>query len=72
MNITAYLETAVVAMIVIAMILVLVRFELYCLADIRQTPDHAFRYLSRQGWVLVCLISIPIGGILYLRFGRYR
>jgi hypothetical protein len=28
------------------------------------------RYLPKWGWALVCLLSIPWGGIIYLIVGR--
>ena len=28
------------------------------------------KYLPRWAWVLVCIISIPLGGILYFIVGR--
>ena len=28
------------------------------------------RYMPRWGWVLVAVLSIPIGGIVYLLIGR--
>ncbi|MFK4893756.1 PLDc N-terminal domain-containing protein [Lactococcus petauri] len=28
------------------------------------------KYLARWAWVLVCIISIPLGGILYFIVGR--
>ena len=28
------------------------------------------RYLPKWGWALVCLLSIPWGGIIYVIFGR--
>jgi hypothetical protein len=30
------------------------------------------RYLPKSGWLIVSLISIPLGGIIYLIFGRVR
>src|SRR5438128_2107733 len=30
------------------------------------------RYLPKWGWLIVSLVSIPLGGIIYLIFGRVR
>jgi hypothetical protein len=43
-------------------------FDAYCLADIARATEA--RYLSRRRWALLCLIQIPLGGILYLCIGR--
>jgi hypothetical protein len=48
------------------------RFEWFCLKDLAQTSDEELRYLSRTGWIVVIAFSIPIGGILYLYYGRPR
>ncbi len=45
-------------------------FEACCLTDIARAAD--VRYLSRSKWALVCVIQIPLGGILYLSIGRVR
>lgn len=42
-------------------------FGMYCLADIAQ---HDVRYLSKWAWAVIVIISIPIGGIVYLFVGR--
>lgn len=43
-------------------------FDAYCLADIARASQ--VRYLSRRTWALLCLVQIPLGGILYLCIGR--
>ena len=45
-------------------------FVLYCLVDVFRA--EAVRYLPRWVWALICVISIPLGGILYLILGRVR
>ena len=52
----------------IPIIIVAVAFVVFCLVDVARTEE--VRYLPRWGWVVVCLISIPLGGIVYLIFGR--
>jgi hypothetical protein len=43
-------------------------FDAFCLLDIAGAPD--VRYLRKSVWVLICLIQIPLGGIVYLSIGR--
>jgi hypothetical protein len=43
-------------------------FDAYCLTDIAHASQ--VRYLSRRTWALLCLVQIPLGGILYLCIGR--
>lgn len=41
-----------------------------CLADLARTGDRDLRYLNRNAWALVILVSFPIGPVLYLRYGK--
>jgi len=43
-------------------------FVVWCLADIVRAP--AVRYLPKWVWALICVIQIPLGGIIYLSIGR--
>jgi hypothetical protein len=45
-----------------------VGFDAYCLADIARAAE--VRYLRKRVWALICLIQMPLGGILYLSIGR--
>ena len=56
------------ALLVVLAVLVIVRFELFCLAELARTSE--VRYLTRQAWTVVILFAIPIGGLLYLYRGR--
>lgn len=42
-------------------------FVIYCWVDIAR---HEVRHLPRWLWAVICVISIPIGGIIYLFVGR--
>ena len=42
----------------------------YCLVDLARARQ--VRYLPKWAWVLVCPVSVPLGGIIYLTFGRVR
>jgi hypothetical protein len=39
----------------------------YCWYDLYR---HPVRYLPKWAWALICLASIPVGGIVYLLVGR--
>ncbi len=43
-------------------------FEAFCLTDLARASQ--VRYLAKGTWAVVCLIQIPLGGILYLSIGR--
>jgi hypothetical protein len=47
-----------------------VAFVVFCLVDVFRSEQ--VRYLPRWAWALICLISIPLGGIAYLVVGRQR
>ena len=49
-------------------LLVVVGFIGFCLVDLIRRP--AVRYLPRWAWGLICCISVPLGGIIYLVVGR--
>lgn len=42
-------------------------FVAWCWVDISR---HEVRYLPKWLWAVICLVSIPLGGIAYLLFGR--
>jgi len=39
----------------------------YCWFDISRSD---VRYLPKWAWALICLLSVPLGGIAYLLVGR--
>jgi len=43
-------------------------FVAFCLIDLARAGR--VRYLPKWGWVIVCLIQIPLGGIMYLAAGK--
>jgi hypothetical protein len=49
------------------LVLLAVAFVAYCLYDLYRTP---VRYLPKWAWGLICVVSVPLGGILYLSIGR--
>jgi hypothetical protein len=55
---------------VFPIVLVGIAFEVFCLVDVFRTAE--VRYLPRWAWAIICLISIPLGGIVYLMVGKAR
>jgi hypothetical protein len=51
------------------LIALLVVFVGYCLFDLSRTD---VQYLPKWAWALICVVSIPVGGIVYLLIGRRR
>jgi hypothetical protein len=52
---------------VIPVVLAAVAFVAYCLYDLSRSR---VRVLPRWVWVLICVFSVPVGGIVYLLVGR--
>ncbi|HEY5050350.1 MAG TPA: hypothetical protein VII50_05580 [Acidothermaceae bacterium] len=63
---------ALIAFLVVVAIVVVVRFEVFCLRELARADDHQLLYLTRRGWTVAILFSIPFGGMAYLLFGRPR
>jgi hypothetical protein len=53
---------------ILVLVAVMVCFDWYCLADIAQA--RYVRNLTKQAWALLVVITFPIGGMLYLTYGR--
>jgi hypothetical protein len=52
---------------VVPLVVLAVAFVAYCLYDLTRTQ---VRYLPKWAWALICVASVPVGGILYLTVGR--
>jgi ABC-2 type transport system ATP-binding protein len=50
------------------LVLVAIGFAVFCLVDVARGSDP--RYLPKAVWAVIICISIPLGGIAYLMFGR--
>lgn len=55
---------------VLALGLVALGFAVYCEIDL--VHAGGVRYLPKGLWAVICLVSIPLGGILYLTLGKER
>jgi hypothetical protein len=52
---------------IIPLVVVAVGFVAFCLYDLTRTD---VRWLPKWVWALIILVSIPLGGIVYLAVGR--
>ena len=52
----------------IALVVLVLGFVVCCLGDIARAKE--VRRLDRETWALICLVSLPLGGILYLALGK--
>ncbi|WP_214102855.1 hypothetical protein [Acrocarpospora catenulata] len=47
--------------------------RLYCLTDLRDTPEEDVQVFPRWLWaVIICFVTAPIGGMAYLRYAVPR
>ncbi len=42
-------------------------FVIYCLVDLTRSE---VRHLPKWAWAIICVISVPMGGLAYLLIGR--
>lgn len=54
----------------VPLIAVAVAFVAYCLADIARA--ERVRHLPKWLWAIICVVSVPLGGVFYLVFGKER
>jgi hypothetical protein len=64
------LENELLLLLIGLVVFVVMRFEAVCLSDLASRPDYQLRTLNRQGWLVCILFLIPVGGVLYLLYGR--
>ncbi|MDX1644807.1 MAG: PLD nuclease N-terminal domain-containing protein [Thermoanaerobaculia bacterium] len=51
----------------VPLVLLAVAWVTYCLVDLsRSEVEH----IPKWGWALVILLSVPVGGVVYLLIGR--
>lgn len=53
---------------IIPIAVVALGFVTYCVRDV--LSQSTTRYLPKWAWVLVCVASVPLGGIVYLAIGH--
>jgi hypothetical protein len=64
------LEHGLEILAVLVAIAGVLRFEIFCLDDVLHAPY--VRTLPREAWIALCVLMIPLGGILYFAYGRPR
>jgi uncharacterized membrane protein HdeD (DUF308 family) len=50
------------------LVVIAVAFVVFCVIDLARASS--VRYLPKWLWALICVASIPVGGIVYLLVGR--
>jgi Phospholipase_D-nuclease N-terminal len=61
---------ATVSLALLPLLLLAVGFVVFCLVDIVRAPRT--RTLPKWAWALLTIVSIPLGGVVYLLVGRER
>ncbi len=64
-------QSLVIALLVVAAAIVVVRFERLCLQELAQTPEYQLRLFTRTGWITLIVLCIPFGGLLFMSAGRW-
>jgi hypothetical protein len=54
----------------VPVVVVAVGFVVFCWVDLARARE--VRYLPKWAWAVICVVSIPLGGIVYLVLGRPR
>jgi hypothetical protein len=54
----------------VPLVVVAVGFVVFCLFDLARAGE--VRYLPKWAWAVICVMSVPLGGIIYLALGRSR
>jgi hypothetical protein len=65
-------QYVVIAFVIAICVVAVARFEVLCFKDLAHRSDQELSYLSRTGWTIVIALVIPLGGIVYLYYGRPR
>jgi hypothetical protein len=66
----AFLMPARIVLVLVLAVGLAVAWEVFCLRDLARADR--VRYLPKWAWAIICLFSIPWGGIVYLIVGRDR
>lgn len=54
--------------VIIPIVLIVIIYICFCWYDIFKSART--KYLSKWIWALICILSMPLGGILYFFMGR--
>jgi hypothetical protein len=60
---------ALITVIALGVVLV-VAWDGFCLRDLIRADQATVRYLNKGAWAIICLLSCPWGGLLYVLAGR--
>lgn len=63
-------QYVLIALVGAACLIALARFELFCFHDLAGRADRDLYHLTKAGWAVVIALVIPVGGVMYLFFGR--
>lgn len=63
-------QVSLVLITVVALLSMVVWFDARCLSDLPRTRDRDLRYLNRNTWTLLIVLSFPVGPMLYLLYGK--
>lgn len=61
------MDNSSLLMALIPVLVLAAAFAIFCVVDILRNPVKA---LPKWAWIIICCISIPLGGIIYLLVGR--
>lgn len=64
------METNTLAQALVPLVLLAVGFVVWVVVDIVRA--ESVQYLPKWAWIVISVISIPLGGIVYLLVGRDR
>jgi hypothetical protein len=67
---TGHVTNQVALITILVVLAVVVWFDWLGLADLASA--RYVRYLSRGAWAVVIVSTFPLGGVLYLTYGRVR
>jgi hypothetical protein len=67
MVLAAATDTSIPWAAIVPFLVISLGFVAYCLWDLSRSP---VRHLPKWAWALICLCSIPLGGIVYLIVGK--
>jgi hypothetical protein len=63
------MNPALITVIALGVVLI-VGWDGFCLRDLIRADPATVRYLDKGTWAIICLLSCPWGGLLYVFVGR--